>query len=103
MALNAWDARQGAQPISEQQAALADQLQRLLEQLADAAKAPRGNPFLVITDKLSGPTKEKLERFLRRNARNTQVIEVEETQILEQTKQLRAAFELPEDLSGGAP
>ncbi|HEX5745582.1 MAG TPA: hypothetical protein VFZ09_05005 [Archangium sp.] len=103
MALNAWDARQSAQPINEQQAALADQLQRLIEQLADAAKAPRGKPFLVMTDKLSGPTREKLERFLRRNARGAQVIEIEETQILEQTKQLRAAFNLPEDLSGGAP
>ena len=103
MALNAWDAKQGTEPISEQQAALADQLKHLLEQLADAAKAPRGKPFLVITDKLSGPTREKLEIFLRRNARGTQVIEVEEAQILEQTKQLRAAFKLPEVLSGGAP
>ncbi|HEX5747980.1 MAG TPA: hypothetical protein VFZ09_17190 [Archangium sp.] len=103
MALNAWDARQGTQPISKQQAVLANQLQHLLEQLADAAKAPRGRPFLVITDKLSGPTREKLERFLRRNARGTQVVEIDEAQILEQTKQLRVAMKLPEDLSGGAP
>ncbi|HEX5751404.1 MAG TPA: hypothetical protein VFZ09_34600 [Archangium sp.] len=103
MALNAWYAKQGAQPISDQQAALADQLQRLLEQLADAAKAPRGKPFLVITDKLSGPTKAKLQGFLLNHSPSTQVIEVEEARILEQTKQLRAAFKLPEDLSGGAP
>ncbi|WNG24671.1 hypothetical protein F0U62_12045 [Cystobacter fuscus] len=94
---------QGAQAINEQQAALAHQLQHLLEQLADAAKAPRGKPFLVITDKLSGPTKEKLAEFLRRNVRGTQIIEVEEAQILGQTKQLRAALKLPEDLPGGAP
>ncbi|HYO54898.1 hypothetical protein [Archangium sp.] len=81
----------------------ANQLQHLLEQLADAAKAPRGKPFLVITDKLSGPTKEKLAEFLSRNARGTQLIEVEEAQILEQTKQLRAALKLPEDLPGGVP
>jgi transposase-like protein len=103
MALSAWDAKQSAQPLNKQQAALANQLQHLLEQLADAAKAPRGKPFLVITDKLSGPTKEKLAVFLRRNARGTQVIEVEEAQILQETKQLRADLKLPEDLSGGAP
>ncbi|WP_152622397.1 hypothetical protein [Archangium violaceum] len=103
IALNAWDAKQGAQTVSEQQAALADQLQHLLEQLADAGTAPRGKPFLVITDKLSGPTKEKLAEFLSRNARGTQVIEMEEAQILEKTKQLRAALSLPENLSGGAP
>ncbi|KFA88399.1 hypothetical protein [Archangium violaceum] len=103
MALNAWDAKQGTEPISEQQAALADQLKHLLEQLADAAKAPRGLPFLVITDKLSGPTKTKLDIFLGKHARGTKLIQIEETQILEQTKQLRAAFKLPEALTGGAP
>ena len=103
MALNAWDARQGTQTINEQQAALANQLQHLLEQLADAAKAPRGKPFLVITDKLSGPTKARLLDFLFNHSPGTQVIEVEEARILEETKRLRAAFKLPEDLSGGAP
>lgn len=103
MALNAWDARQGAQMINDQQAALANQLQHLLEQLADAAKTPRGKPFLVITDKLSGPTKAKLLGFLFNHSPGTRVIEVEEAQILEATKRLRAAFKLPEDLSGGAP
>ena len=89
--------------LNEQQEALAEALQHLLDQLADAAKAPRGKPFLVITDKLSGPTREKLTDFLHRNARGTQVIEVEEAQILAKTKQLRAALKLPEDLSGGVP
>ncbi|HYO73031.1 MAG TPA: hypothetical protein VEU33_43915 [Archangium sp.] len=103
MALNAWDAKQSAQMLTQQQAALVNQLQHLLDQLADAAKAPRGNPFLVITDKLSGPIRARLDIFLGKNARGTKIIQVEETQILEQTKQLRAAFKLPEDLSGGAP
>ena len=103
MALNAWDARQDAQTLTQQQAALVNQLQHLLDQLADAANAPRGKPFLVITDKLSGPTRNKLDIFLAKNAPDTKLIQVEEAQILEQTKQLRAALKLPEDLSGGAP
>ena len=36
-----------------------------------------------------------LALFLRRNARGTRVIEVEEAQILDKTKQLRAALKLP--------
>ncbi|WP_143195733.1 hypothetical protein [Archangium sp. Cb G35] len=103
MALDAWRAGQRGSKLDKQQRALAKQLQHLLDQLADAAKAPRGDPFLVITDKLSGPTREKLTDFLQRNARRTRVIEVEEAQILETTKQFRAALKLPEDLTGGAP
>ncbi|WPB80600.1 hypothetical protein KYC5002_15835 [Archangium violaceum] len=102
MALNAWDAKQAEQPLNKQQAALIDQLQHLLNQLADAAKAPRGQPFLVITGNLSEPTMFKLARFLQRNTRGTRIIKLEEAQILDETKQLRAAFKLPEDLSGGA-
>ncbi|WP_158501794.1 hypothetical protein [Vitiosangium sp. GDMCC 1.1324] len=102
-ALDTWLARQGGATLNEQQDALVKQLQHLLDQLADAANAPRGKPFLVVTDKLSGPTREKLTDFLRTNARGTQVIEVEEVRILEKTKQLRAALNLPENLSGGAP
>ncbi|HEX5749817.1 MAG TPA: hypothetical protein VFZ09_26540, partial [Archangium sp.] len=102
-ALDTWLAREGGATLNEQQEALVRQLQRLLDQLADAAQAPRGKPFLVSTDKLSGPTRDKLERFLRMKARGTQVIEVEEALILEKTKQLRSALGLPENLSGGAP
>ncbi|HEX5752871.1 MAG TPA: hypothetical protein VFZ09_42095, partial [Archangium sp.] len=103
MALNAWLSREGGATLNKRQEVLAKQLQHLLDQLADAANAPRGKPFLVVTDKLSGPTKEKLTDFLRNNARGTQVIEVEEARILGTAKQLRAALNLPEDLSGGAP
>ncbi len=103
-ALDAWLARQGGAKLNEQQEALIKQLQRLLDQLADAAKAPRGKPFLVITDKLSGPTRLKLLRIPgMRTHRGTLLIHIEEAQILEKTKQLRAALKLPEDLSGGAP
>ncbi|WP_143177390.1 hypothetical protein [Cystobacter ferrugineus] len=102
-ALDTWRAGQNGSRLNEQQGALVKQLQHLLDQLADAAKSPRGDPFLVVTDKLSGPTKEKLTDFLRRNARGTRVIEVEESLILEKTKQFRAALKLPEDLTGGAP
>jgi hypothetical protein len=103
VALNAWLARQDAHSLNKRQAELVKQLQHMLDQLADAAKAPRGKPFLVITDKLSGPTREKLTELLRRNARGTQVVEIDEAHILEETKQLRTAFKMPEDLSGGAP
>jgi hypothetical protein len=102
-ALDAWLARQGGASLNEKQEALVKQLQHLLDQLADAAKAPRGQSFLVSTDGLSGPTRAKLEAFLLRNARGTPLIHIEETKILEKTKQLRAVLKLPEDLSGGAP
>ncbi|WP_152622575.1 hypothetical protein [Archangium violaceum] len=102
-ALDAWLAgRRGAQ-LNKQQGTLVKQLQRLLDQLADAAKAPRGKPFLVSTDKLSGPTKFKLLDFLQDNAPGTMLIQVKEVEILNKTKQLRAALNLPENLSGGAP
>jgi hypothetical protein len=102
-ALDAWRAKQVTRKLDEKQEALVEQLQRLLDQLADAAKAPRGNPFLVSTDKLSEPTRAKLLVFLARNAQSTKLIQLDEARILEKTKQLRAAFKLPEDLSGGVP
>ncbi|WPB73411.1 hypothetical protein KYC5002_30680 [Archangium violaceum] len=101
--LDTWRAKHAARKINEAQEALAEKLQHLLDQLADAAKAPRGKPFLVVTDKLSGPTRDKLERFLETHAPGTQLIQIEEAEILNKTKQLRAALRLPEDLSGGAP
>ncbi|PTL79584.1 hypothetical protein DAT35_32755 [Vitiosangium sp. GDMCC 1.1324] len=101
--LDTWRAKQGTKKLNEAQEALAEKLQHLLDQLADAGKAPRGKPFLVVTDKLSGPTRDKLDRFLERHAPGTQLIQVEEAEILNKTKQLRAALRLPEGLSGGAP
>jgi hypothetical protein len=103
VALDAWEAQQQAKKLTERQERLMKQLQRLIDQLTDAAKPPRGPPFLVITDKLSEPSKEKLRIFLRKSAPETLVIRVEEAQILEKTKQLRAALKLTEDLSGGVP
>ncbi|HYO59075.1 hypothetical protein [Archangium sp.] len=102
-ALDTWLARQDGTQLNKQQKALARQLQHLLDQLADAAKAPRGQPFLVITDKLSGPTMLKLRRFLKESAPDARLIHMEEAKILEETKRLRIVFNLPEDLSGGAP
>jgi hypothetical protein len=102
-ALDTWLARQNGATLNEQQEKLIKQLQRLLDQLADAAKAPRGEPFLVSTDKLNGPTREKLLRFLDKNAPDVVLIHIEEAKILEKTKQLRAALKLPEVLPGGAP
>jgi hypothetical protein len=102
-ALDAWLARLGGTRLNEKQEALIQQLQRLLDQLADAAKAPRGKPFLVITGKLNGPTRAKLDFFLAKNAPDTRLIQLEEAKILEKTKQLRAALKLPEVLPGGAP
>jgi hypothetical protein len=101
-ALDAWRAKQRAKPLNKGQQVLIDQLQRLLDQLTDAANAPRGKPFLVSTDKLSGPTKVKLKNFLEEKAPGVPLIEINEAQILEKTKQWRAALRLPEDLSGGS-
>ncbi|HEX5744599.1 MAG TPA: hypothetical protein VFZ09_00065 [Archangium sp.] len=102
-ALNAWSGRHGLTRLDEAQKTLIEQLQRLLKQITDAAKAPRGKPFLVSTDELSRPTQFKLLDFLQENAPGTMLIQVEEAQILEKTRQLRAALKLPEQLSGGAP
>ncbi|HEX5752114.1 MAG TPA: hypothetical protein VFZ09_38215, partial [Archangium sp.] len=102
-ALDAWQARQGGARLNENQAVLAKQLERLLDQLTDAATAPRGPPFLVVTDKLSRPTRNKLTTFLDENSPNVLLIHIEEAKILELTKHLRAALKLPEDLSGGTP
>ncbi len=102
-ALTAWNVRLDGKTLNKEQEVLVKQLQRLLDQLADAAKAPRGKPFLVITDKLSGPTRLILDGFLARNAPDMLLIQVEEAKILEKTKQLRAALKLPEELSGSAP
>ncbi|HYO57011.1 hypothetical protein [Archangium sp.] len=102
-ALDAWRAKQGATKLDKEQETRVEHIQHLLDQLADAAKAPRGKPFLVSTGKLSGPTRAKLSDFLLKNAPGTQLIQLEEAQMLEKTKQLRAALKLPEDLSGGAP
>jgi hypothetical protein len=102
-ALDAWEARQQAMPLNKEQEALIEKLQRLLDQLADAAKAPRGKPFVVSTDGLSGPTRFRFLDFLQENARGTLLIQIEEAKMLEKTKQLRAAFKLPEAMSGGVP
>ncbi|HLM47572.1 MAG TPA: hypothetical protein VK458_27155 [Myxococcaceae bacterium] len=102
-ALDAWLDRQAGTKLNEQQEPLIKQLQRLIDQLADATKAPRGTPFLVTSDKLSGPTRDKLLRFLERHTSGAQLIQVEEAKMLEKTKQLRAALRLPEHFPGGAP
>jgi predicted RNase H-like nuclease (RuvC/YqgF family) len=58
---------------------------------------------MLHTDKLSGLTRDELVRFLERHAPGTQLIQVPEAEILAKTKRLRAAFKLPEVLSGGVP
>jgi hypothetical protein len=100
-ALDAWAARQQPTPFNKYQKALVEQLQRLIDQLADAAKAPRGKPFLVSTSKLSGPTMAKLLDFLSKNVSDVKLVQLEEARILEKTKQLRMALKLPEELPGG--
>ncbi|HEX5745437.1 MAG TPA: hypothetical protein VFZ09_04280 [Archangium sp.] len=102
-ALDSWLTRDAGRKLDEQQEALVKQLQHLIDQLADAAKAPHGQPFLVSTDNLSGPTRAKLLGFLLKYSPGTKVIQLEEAQILDKTRQLRAALSLPENLSGGAP
>ena len=101
--LDTWMAKQSGKKLTEQQEALAEALQRLLDQLADAASLPRGHPFLVITDKLSGQTRAMLTRFIKDNSLDVLLVHIDETKILEKTKQMRAALHLPENLSGGAP
>ncbi|WP_143177716.1 hypothetical protein [Cystobacter ferrugineus] len=102
-ALDSWLAKGAGSKLNEQQETLVKQLQHLLDQLADAAKAPNGQPFLVSTDNLSGPTRAKLLDFLLKQSPGTKLIQLEEARILDKTKQLRAALNLPENLSGGVP
>ncbi len=102
-ALDAWQAREEARTLNKEQEVLVKQLQHLIDQLDDAAKVPRGKPVLVSTGRLSRPTQLKLLDFLQENAPDTPIMSLDEAEMLEKTKQLRAALKLPEDLSGGAP
>ncbi len=107
-ALKAWEAsREAMIKLDAEQERLVRQLRGVIKQLDDAARAPRGRPFLTASDKLSEPTYEKLQRFLQDNAPGTQLKLVNEAEMLAVTKRLRAAFNLPERLpgeaGGGAP
>jgi hypothetical protein len=107
-ALKAWDASQRtATKLDAEQERLVAQLRGAVKQLNDAAKEPRGKPFLICSDKLKGMAKKKLEAFLAEKAPETQLKQIEEAEMLSATKRLRAAFNLPEQLpgkpGGGAP
>ncbi len=107
-ALNAWVAAGSpvgeeamvlaAANVSKDQARLLKQLGGLVAQLGDAASAPRGNPFLVVTSGLSGPTSTKLRAFLSKMAPGVEVRAISEEEILAASRRLRSAFGLPEAL-----
>ena len=103
-ALKAWEASlEAGAKLDKQQELLVKQLRGVINQLNDATKAPRGKPFLVVTKNLSGPTQQNLASFLRKNAAGTQLRAIDEAEILETTKRLRAALGLPEQLGGVTP
>jgi hypothetical protein len=87
--------------LTARQEQLVQQLQRLVEQLRDAAKPPRGKPFLVCTDKLSQKTMRDLQNFLTSNFLDIDIESIRELEIVATTKRLRAALNLPEKLSTG--
>jgi len=79
------------------------QLEGVSRQLNDAVRAPRGKPFLVVTDAVKGPLKAKLGRFLSGKAAGVEVKTVAEGDILDASRRLRRAFRLPADLPPPPP
>jgi hypothetical protein len=107
-ALKAWEAsREAMIKLDAEQERLVRQLRGLIKQMKDAARDPRGKPFLICSDKLNEAAKVKLGNFLRQNAVEAQLSQIGEADMLSTTKRLRAAFNLPEKLpgetGGGAP
>jgi hypothetical protein len=74
------------------------QLKGVLVQINDFAQAPRGKPFLVVTDALSKPTMLKLQQFLADNVKGVEIEirRIGEADILETSRRLRRIFGLPE-------
>jgi hypothetical protein len=99
-ALKAWRLHRAGARLAPRQEQLVGQLARLAEQLKDAANAPRGRPFLVCTDRLSQSTVEDMRNFLSNNFLKADVKSMSELEMVETTKRLRAAFNLPEKLPG---
>jgi hypothetical protein len=107
-ALKAWKASQEAMTkLDAEQEKLVRQLRGVIKQLQDAAREPRGKPFLICSDKLKGKAMEQLGGFLEAEAPATQLKQIEEADMLSTTNRLRAAFNLPEkppgETGGGAP
>jgi hypothetical protein len=106
-ALQAWEAsKKVATKLDAGQGKLMQQLERVSKQLKNAATKPRGDPFLMVSDKLSKKSRNILLDFLEENAGGTQVGLVGEAEMLATTKRLRAAFKLQEQLppaAGGTP
>jgi hypothetical protein len=107
-ALKAWEASPDATAkLDAEQERLVRQLRGVIKQLKDAARDPRGKPFLICSDKLQGKAMDQLRKLLKAEAPATELKQIEEADILSTTKRLRAAFNLPEQLpretGGGAP
>jgi hypothetical protein len=100
-ALKAWGAsREAMTKLNAEQEKLVEQLRGVIKQLKNAAREPRGKPFLICSDKVKGKAMEELGKFLDAEAPATQLKQVEEAEMLSATKRLRAAFNLPERLPG---
>jgi hypothetical protein len=99
-ALKAWTLDVAGAKLDSRQEQLLRQLERLVEQLEAAAKAPRGRPFLVCTDKLSQETQRELQRFILLNSLEVEVELMKELEMMAAARRLRAAFNLPEKLPG---
>ncbi len=102
-ALKAWQAtRDAAFELDAEQDILVKQLWNAAKQLKDAARAPRGKPFLICSNKLKGEARVNLDDFLQENALEVQIKLIEEADMLSTTKRLRTAFNLPDKLPGEA-
>ncbi|HSP78245.1 MAG TPA: hypothetical protein VLQ93_06930, partial [Myxococcaceae bacterium] len=99
-ALKAWKLDAAGAQLDPRQKQLLRQLKRLVEQLKDAAQAPRGKPFLVITDELDQNIYIELEKLISNNSLEVDVGLIRELEMVATTKRLRAAFNLPEKLPG---
>ncbi|MEO8552142.1 MAG: hypothetical protein ABI678_19325 [Kofleriaceae bacterium] len=74
---------------------LVEDLQRMLDQLNNAATTTGNAPFLVVTDALTGPTRTKLLNFLSGNMASAVVRTVPEAEIVAAAQRLRVGLGLP--------
>jgi hypothetical protein len=95
-ALQAWEIHIAGRALEPRQKILVNQLERLIAQLMDASRAPRTQPFLVVTDKLSKNTLRDLRDLLFGKGVDVKIMELKELEIIETSRRLRIAFKLPE-------
>jgi len=92
---NAAALRLAAEKLPKHEARLMMQLAAFLEQMEDAARLPRGKPFLVVTSAMSKRTAVKFAQFVREAAPGIEVSLISEEDVLLTSRRLRDELGLP--------